>query len=1347
MNFFSLLQRFVIQLFLIPILLVGMSSIFFGQQTPETDVERLLQLAEEWNNQDREQLSEALTGRRAMNLPLRVETEDGSMSELMRMINGVPEYYTTNNVAAAISTGTNHVHTGGRTHLNLEGEGMIVGEWDAGAVLLEHQELIGRVLQKDGATSVHNHAVHVAGTLIASGVRFEARGMAPRAFLWAHDWTNDSGEMAQAAAEGLLISNHSYGSLAGWANGDWSGTQGAHWWGDISISEEEDWKFGFYDNRAAQWDQISYLAPYYLIVKSAGNNRNDNHSGPHFVWDPAIEEWVESSDFRQPDGGPNGYDCLPTYSNAKNILTVGAVNTVTGGYSQPSDVRMSNFSSWGPTNDGRIKPDLVGDGVSLFSSNGNGIASYNNSSGTSMSGPNVAGSLLLIQELHKKLHDEFMWSSSLKGLAIHTVDQAGISDGPDYSFGWGLLNTERAAEFLLNPVYHQMHQEVITSGDTLEFSIFGNGIDPVKTTLCWTDPAATPLAPSLNDPTLRLINDLDMRIIAISGSDSGMIYMPWILDPANPSAAATSGDNFRDNVEVVTAGILPQGEYIVRITHKGSELEEGQQRFSLMISAPPSDCSIDLSVVDFTNLSCENAMDGEVVLEASGGEPVYSYSKDGINFNSDSRITDLSSGLNYFYATDSNHCFGYISQAMSAPDPMSIEANDQLIVRINEPQEERVIYGFSNSFTGSNWGGDPTNGAITAQAVMVDDGSGNPALGCGDLLNTSELEGNIAIAIRGSCQFGQKGLRAQEAGAAALIIINDDGAPFNMAGGDFGNQVTIPVYMISTQNGQELIDHVNATDVVLTVGTINSMGMLSCNGAQDGILQPWVRGGNPPYSFEWNNGDTTEMISNLSAGIYELIVTDSRGCQDFISMVVEEPENLKVEFSEIIPESCLDLADGSAFAIGSGGTAPYQFEWSTGQQGALADNLWTGLHLLTVTDASGCTLVDSVLVPEPIPLAVETEVLNTCADLPNGVINLNPIGGKAPFEIDWPFKGVDGSQLDSIGEGTYTFRIIDACDNLFIDSIEIEILAPPSIQNVTTVSPICGDQETGWISVEVDGRLESIIWSNGEESLMLNDIGIGTYFLTLIDVCGTIVTDSIQLDGPEEIQIDIIDLQNISCPGEEDGAIAISTSGGTGALNLDWSTGNNTNSLEGLRAGSYVLIVTDSVGCFKREVFELQEPATLFADFDYLKNELSVQFINLADSNATFFWDFGDGNTSTEENPEHTYSESGIYEICLLVSNDCEEIEICIEVDVSPSTTVEMKNQPSFVLYPNPASQVINIEISNSFSQEPISVFNSIGQLINMIAFAEEISWDISQLPPGLYLIKMDNYTARFIKK
>jgi len=1341
-----LLFQQLFPLLFIAAILICSTHLLYSQQMPETNVEKLLQLAEEWKEQDQQNLAEVMTSRRSMNLPLRIEGEDGSVSELMRLLNGIPEYYITNNVAAAISTGTNHVLPGGRTHLNLEGEGMIVGEWDAGAVLLNHQELIGRVLQKDGATSVHNHAVHVAGTLIASGVRPEARGMAPKAFLWAHDWSNDSGEMAQAAAEGLLISNHSYGSLAGWANGDWSGTQGAHWWGDISISEVEDYKFGFYDNRASQWDQISYLAPYYLIVKSAGNNRNDNHTGLHFVFDPIIGEWVESDAFRQPDGGSSGYDCLPTYSNAKNILTVGAVRTVTGGYSQPSNVLMSNFSSWGPTNDGRIKPDLVGDGVGLLSSNGNGTASYNNSSGTSMSGPNVAGSLLLIQELHDKLYGEFMWSSSLKGLAIHTSDPTGISEGPDYSFGWGLLNTESAAEFLLDPLHHQMHQQMLSSGDTLEFSLFGNGIDPVKATLCWTDPAATPLPPSLNDPTLRLINDLDMRIIAISGPDSGMIYMPWILDPSNPSAAAASGDNFRDNVEVISAGVLATGQYIVRITHKGENLVNGSQSFSLILSAPPSDCSIDLSVTDFSNLSCGDAIDGEVFLEASGGTGPYSYSADGITFSENQQVLNLGAGLNFLYAKDSEGCYGSTTQVLLAPVPMEVITQDQLVLRINEPQEMRQSFGFSSAFISPGWGGDPTQNAVSATAVLVNDGSGNPALGCGELLNSSELEGNIAVAIRGSCQFGEKGLRAQEAGAAALIIINDDGAPFNMAGGTFGSQVTIPVYMISTQNGQFLVDLLNQGEVKMTVGTVSSKGELSCPGAQDGMLQPWVSGGNPPYSFEWNNGDTTETISALAAGIYELTVTDSRGCTEIISMTVDEPDELHAEFSQVSSVSCIGEEDAQASILVSGGNAPYLFDWSNGQEGSTATSLAVGIHQITITDATGCILIDSIEIENPPILSAEAEAQQSCEEFANGVALVNPVGGTAPFEIDWPFIGQFGSSVDSLTEGVYTFRIIDACEELYIDSVEVGLLNPPSILDFEIQSPICGDQATGAITPIIDGRIESIVWSTEEETPSLTNAGIGIYTLTVFDVCGRSITDTVELDGPDPITIDLIDLVELSCPGADDGAIAVEIFGGTGVLSKIWSTGDSSLVLTDLTAGIYTLMVTDSIGCFRREIIELQDPEPLFVDFEFATEELSVQLTNLADS-AFYFWDFGDGNTSTQPHPEHTYTESGIYDICLTATDDCGEITICQEVEVRPTSVNDLDEKSAFILFPNPASQILNIEIKNSVSQQSLRVFNSIGQLVELMEFSEKINWDVSQLPPGLYLIKHDNKTARFIKK
>ena len=171
--------------------------------------------------------------------------------------------------------------------------------------------------------------------------------------------------MAIAAANGMEISNHSYGYARGWR---WNGSSW-DWYGSTSISDVEDYRFGFYDAGTKEWDDIAYNAPYYLICKSAGNDRGD---GPGTT--PSTAEI---------DGGDDGFDCIGTRGIAKNILTVGAVNEVEE-YTGPSDVVMSSFSSWGPSDDGRIKPDIVAKGVDVYSSEGGSDTDYASYNGTSL---------------------------------------------------------------------------------------------------------------------------------------------------------------------------------------------------------------------------------------------------------------------------------------------------------------------------------------------------------------------------------------------------------------------------------------------------------------------------------------------------------------------------------------------------------------------------------------------------------------------------------------------------------------------------------------------------------------------------------------------------------------------------------------------------------------------------------------------------------------------------------------------------------------------------------------------------------------------------------------------------
>jgi len=273
---------------------------------------------------------------------------------------------------------------------------------------------------------------------------------------------------------------------------------------------------------------------------------------------------------------------LPTKGNAKNILLVGAVNDVPN-YTQPSDVVMTTFSSWGPTDDGRIKPDVVGNGASLYSTDDGADDDYTTLSGTSMSSPNVTGTLALLQQHYQSTHSSSsMYAATLKGLVIHSANEAGQTAGPDYMFGWGLVNAEEAGRLISLDSYGNdvIDEQVLSNGSTYTRTINSNGTSPIKVTICWTDPAGTPVTSNyLNNRTPMLVNDLDLKI-----TKGGTTYYPWKLDPDNPANAATNlTENNVDNVEQVYIASPSQESYTIEVSHDGT-LSGGSQAFSIIVS-------------------------------------------------------------------------------------------------------------------------------------------------------------------------------------------------------------------------------------------------------------------------------------------------------------------------------------------------------------------------------------------------------------------------------------------------------------------------------------------------------------------------------------------------------------------------------------------------------------------------------------------------------------------------------------------------------------------------------------------------------------------------------------------
>ena len=383
----------------------------------KTDSIALKNLSSEFEANYRVNREEAINLFKSKGYPIKKTNSDGSGFELQRLLNGRPIYNVTYNRIAAQTTSTDDVWD--PYGFSLDGTGIDIGLWDEGSVYVDHNSFregaYGQrhayFIDSTGST-VSDHSTHVAGTIIADNDNYYAKGMANESVLYSRDWNWDVTEMINAAAgldpnisNPLILSNHSYGENPGWAYDDFRGVGTKAWYWMAFDYQFEDPMFGDYNQISRDYDQIAFNAPYYTIVWAAGNDRGEGPepNAPHWVWNG--NSWISSTSWHPKDGGDNLFDCIPPEGVAKNILTVGAIDDIPSGYQIPSDVKQIStyFSDWGPTKDGRIKPDIVANGDNLYSTLPN----------------NTFGSKSVRQWRHRMLPEHWLYYYST--IKIHTA--------------------------------------------------------------------------------------------------------------------------------------------------------------------------------------------------------------------------------------------------------------------------------------------------------------------------------------------------------------------------------------------------------------------------------------------------------------------------------------------------------------------------------------------------------------------------------------------------------------------------------------------------------------------------------------------------------------------------------------------------------------------------------------------------------------------------------------------------------------------------------------------------------------------------------------------------------------
>lgn len=399
---------------------------------------------------------------------------------------------------------------------------------------------------------------------------------------------------------------------------------------------------------------------------------------------------------------------------------------------------------------------------------------------------------------------------------------------------------------------------------------------------------------------------------------------------------------------------------------------------------------------------------------------------------------------------------------------------------------------------------------------------------------------------------------------------------------------------------------------------------VSAFGGSDGQIDLTVSGGVFPYDFLWSNGITSEDNDDVPAGFYEVTITDLNGCEAYASVNIYEPLE-PLGFSYITTDaSCYGASDGEIFAFASGGTEPYLYSWSSGSTLSYLVDLSAGTYILTITDANNVEFTDSVEVFQPDPFSFSTIYIQpTCFGFDNGELNLEVIGGTAPYEFFWydsdyALAGLNQNLVD-IQAGDYSVRVLDSLGCIGYYSVSLE-QPEKLIVNTDEENVQCKGGTNGSIHTDVTGGTlpYNYFWSNSYTTPDIINIPADTYYVIVTDDNGCFDSIEVVITEPDSVNI-VLYPTEVSCIHQKDGYVLSSVTGGSGGYDYFWSNSEITENIYQLDEGEYSVVVTDIFGCTaekstyveKNNVECLDIPSVFSPNGDGINDEWVIHNIEL----------------------------------------------------------------------------------------------------------------------------------------
>jgi gliding motility-associated-like protein len=683
------------------------------------------------------------------------------------------------------------------------------------------------------------------------------------------------------------------------------------------------------------------------------------------------------------------------------------------------------------------------------------------------------------------------------------------------------------------------------------------------------------------------------------------------------------------------------------------------------------------------NVSCNGGADGSISISISGGTSPYDVAwSNGVTLlgTTTSLISNLAAGTYTATITDANGCVETVSYTVTQPNAITAfttvtntDCNGAATGAIN-----LTVSGGTSPYT-FIWSNGATTEDLTGLAagtytVTITDANGCTATTGGTVTEPTAIvvQGSVVDASCNGAADGDIYVTAS-GGTGVFTYLWSNAATsqnlINVAAGTYSVTVT-------DANGCSATDTYTIADPAAVTSTLTVTDVL-CFGSATGSVDLTPAGGVAPYRFLWSNFSVSEDLANVAAGTYVVVITDANGCTSVDTAVVGQNPQLAISGTES-NVTCFGANDGSVQVVVSGGVGPYTYAWSSGGTADLEQGLAPSIYTVTATDNVGCTIVGTYTITGPAEILGSGIVTNvTCNGSDNGAINVTVAGGTAPYTFLWS-NNATTEDVTGLAAATYSYTLTDANGCQFSDTFDVT--QPDSLlTSITNIDANCNGASNGSASLTVTGGTGpyTYFWSNFRFTQDIYGLGADEYFVLVTDANGCQTVDSVTIGEPTLLTV-TGSAKGAGCGNEARGAVDITVSGGTTPYTFLWSTGAITEDITGLGTGTYCVTITDDNGCqafFCAVVSAYPLPVANFSA-SLACDDQEVTFTNSSSITAgslSYFWDFGDGDTTSDQDPIHIYSAPGTYSVSLIAtsSEGCSDTLVqSLVVNPTPDPTI-----------------------------------------------------------------------------